>query len=646
MDENVNEVQPLTIGTLEEVAHRVTVPTLDRRDFMNLYGSPIHAVTAPELTRVSVVAEDDCEMVECSDTEEETGSATPIDAKIQQMISLVKECNYKVYIEAIDKDNLREVQDKLHDNGVFWSHGERHRLMNRECVIYFTKQFGEVLLAWQDAYYTPRGGLGSKNIIVNAKDFLADDYDVTPFHYDKPKHTILIRHLTMRRLIDIVQEVLQEDYKKYFNFYVDNHHNFDKYSVNELLSHSKLGTSVELHTIHAPKKTNFITNESDGSLYLNKHTSILTTTQGMFGAINDYEHTVNEDIANPIKIGKILNAMNISPQPLTSTQIEKITSAWKKQYTVDTSTVVTTDRIDRVYDMQHIPNGDLGGSCMRGQGYKMEIYMDLGCTVAYITKDGDENTLRARALVWNKVVDEAGNELVVYDRIFASDENARLTLEQHFKEQGIDSIKNHKVETILNVDGNWYDELPYIDNMYSLNSSYKLNNKGQDNYGYIQSTEGDYTKHGGSAIGNIEGSYCEFCDERYCHDELTYVENYGNICEYCLREDFVYCEDTNRHVRDSSDYYTCERSGNHYEDADSVIYCEDIGAYVYMGYADNLYYCEDQEEYHYNEPFKSEDGHYVADQDSCYYVEETNEYYFEESNYNDRLKELEDEREN
>lgn len=45
---------------------------------------------------------------------------------------------------------------------------------------------------------------------------------------------------------------------------------------------------------------------------------------------------------------------------------------------------------------------------------------------------------------------------------------------------------------------------------------------------------GDYTED--------ERSYCECCNERFRLDDMTYIEGWGDVCEYCRDSDFFHCE--------------------------------------------------------------------------------------------------------
>jgi hypothetical protein len=59
-------------------------------------------------------------------------------------------------------------------------------------------------------------------------------------------------------------------------------------------------------------------------------------------------------------------------------------------------------------------------------------------------------------------------------------------------------------------------------------------------------------------------NYCDYCEEYHLGSE-TYVDGYGYICESCLENDFIYCEECHNYVRDDyatyveyTDRYVCD----------------------------------------------------------------------------------------
>ena len=274
-----------------------------------------------------------------------------------------------------------------------------------------------------------------------------------------------------------------------------------------------------------------------------------------------------------IKVGKIVSQIDPS---LDSTQIEKVVSTWKKRYTVDTSRVCIMSDIADVYDISPV-----GGSCMANKGEFMQIYSDVGCKIAYILKnDGD---LAARCIYWdNNIEDSEGVVCSAYDRIFFKVENDKLTLERYFYDLGIPSITKKYYTTIESTDGEYYEGVPYIDNMYYVNKEYKLTNTNiEGTIDTLQNTDGTSSRIG--KYISEDSVYCEDT-ENYVHINDAYLNN--------TRECYYECYDDLVHVEDRG-YYESDDS--------AVVFCEDIGEYRM---ADDAWNCESSENWYYDEDFR------------------------------------------
>lgn len=339
--------------------------------------------------------------------------------------------------------------------------------------------------------------------------------------------------------------------------------------ISKLNSNNTLATKYEItccDLLPSLKECKYITNNKEGDIFI-KHVKVVD------GVIDSKENKTR------IKIGKLLRA--ITGSFLSDVEIEQITTEWKKLHTVDLDKVQITDDIKSVYSIIHTSSGDLGGSCMRHQGEKMRIYEDLNCSVAYIMERG---LLVARALIWNDVIDKhSGEELTLHDRIFSSAEIHKITLKSYFEENNIEFVNEYDVHTKGNVKGTFYDDyLPYIDNMYSLDDDYRLNNYGDDSYGILQQTDGTYQFNGGREIGDTNTSTCGCCGDSCHEDDMYYVDDYGHVCGSCVA-DVYYCVD--------NDHYCYDR--------DNVYYAVDTGSYYY--YNDDLHYLEQTDDYYYDE---------------------------------------------
>lgn len=310
---------------------------------------------------------------------------------------------------------------------------------------------------------------------------------------------------------------------------------------------------------------------------------------------------------NKIKLSKILQAVWGITDPA---RLEHYISKWKSVYTVDISKVTTSADISGIYDMKHPKNSsDLAHSCMRYKGEWMRIYEDLNCKVAYIEED---DILKARALVWEVVYTDRDLEpFIAYDRIFAKDENARLTLKKYFKENNYLPLQelDGGIRTVEEITDNYEEGVPYIDTMScvtNIEGSTFLTN-GETVYNtldILQRTEG------GSDDGEygIRGITCDHCGETVDEYRVVYVENVGVVCEYCLEDNYVFCEDIDRHVPNGDAIWVEDLS--YYVSTD----CYGCGYYVYL--EDRDYYVSMECEYYvyledYGEYYSTDYEHYL-----------------------------------
>ena len=100
----------------------------------------------------------------------------------------------------------------------------------------------------------------------------------------------------------------------------------------------------------------------------------------------------------------------------------------------------------------------------------------------------------------------------------------------------------------------------------------------------------------------IDGNYyccdcCHWCErcESYTHDELTYVENYGDVCRDCL-EDFYYCDDCGC-------YFTLDDV--HYIENENIYVCDEC-------FENNFTTCA-----HCGEYLRNDDIHELDGKDLC-----------------------------
>lgn len=98
----------------------------------------------------------------------------------------------------------------------------------------------------------------------------------------------------------------------------------------------------------------------------------------------------------------------------------------------------------------------------------------------------------------------------------------------------------------------------------------------------IDTEDEDYVEIGGYYYHTDCVNYCNCCDE-YTTDNTRYVEGYGYICDSCLDDDFVWCNEHNGYARDTDVEYVnstgvnvCESCLDRYYDR-----CEECEEYFY-----------------------------------------------------------------
>ena len=338
--------------------------------------------------------------------------------------------------------------------------------------------------------------------------------------------------------------------------------------------------------------------------------------------------SILSNTGNTIKLGKLIKALRPT---LDSTEIEVYVSRHKSNYLIDTQQVIVSDDIGKVYDISRV-----GGSCMSYKGEYMEVYEDLGCKIAYITRKNQDSKdiLVARAILWHdiKVYSEANNEELVdtcniMDRVFFSKEIHKLSLLEWAKEnkyRDINSFGDDILVTTGSIDTG-YDYVPYLDNLYYVTRGYNLCNCEDFEYiDQLRETDGSSTDH--EISYNEDMVYCEDTGDRV-HIDNTYW-NETHDCYYEYNDDLVY-------ISDRGAYY-------HVED-DNVVYCTDTGEHAWR---DDCYYVEYRDEWvestdgyvestHDMELYKEDDcvycidiQEYLYDREPYYYVEDESEYYY------------------
>jgi len=277
---------------------------------------------------------------------------------------------------------------------------------------------------------------------------------------------------------------------------------------------------------------------------------------------------VNDDKANKVKITKVLKKVWGIDDPQ---ELRRLKAVWESWYA--TNIRVSSDVVG-IYNMRHSEKGTIGNSCMRGKG---RFYICLSDTlgeklkVAYILRGG---IVVARALVWevDEVIDlDTGEEfenITFMDRRYYSNESCEEALKKWAREKGFwlrkynsyedteyvidDKGEERRVQMIVR---GKYMELdtcafPYMDTMYVVMQGYDevvLTNIEDLEYidtdkvtkiCILRNTDGECEKFG----------ICTICGEVVRYESLTCTYDGEVVCERCLEEDYVYCNDINDYV--------------------------------------------------------------------------------------------------
>ena len=133
---------------------------------------------------------------------------------------------------------------------------------------------------------------------------------------------------------------------------------------------------------------------------------------------------------------------------------------------------------------------------------------------------------------------------------------------------------------------------------------------GRSSFTYLgeaYAVEDGYSTCGASPYG----THCQCCDERDYQNEMTYVSDVGDVCEYCIGEYY-------RYVESEGEWY-------YYEDVTMNVHGEYFLCY---NISDDHTYCDsDGEWYPDDECIEAYDTDKLAHKDDLYYSEELDRYY-------------------
>jgi len=294
----------------------------------------------------------------------------------------------------------------------------------------------------------------------------------------------------------------------------------------------------------------------------------------------------NDDAKNPIKLGKILNAVDWENTKTCGVEVNEklilsIVEKWKEKYTIDedmVNRIELTNELQRVYDYQHASGGTIGSSCMRGYGeYYGQMEAQKVCRIAYLMDADDSSRLIGRALIWDAQMKREDSDKIedvtFMDRIYYANDNAlnsfkayavknnwmRKTHQNYDSNREVTDIKDNEFYADITYPFEWdcAETMPYLDTL-----TYYVDNKFSNNY--RKSTHSfDCTE------GDCNQTCCGCCDEYYdSNNEGAYVESEDmHVCDSCLSDEFVY-------VTNGYGYYRTEEcteiNGEWYKNDDLV----------------------------------------------------------------------------
>lgn len=267
-----------------------------------------------------------------------------------------------------------------------------------------------------------------------------------------------------------------------------------------------------------------------------------------------------------------------------------------------TLSILDADDIAGVYDEDFSDfTHRLGGSCMRGHGYKYQSLVDNlvdkeDMKIAVIR--GSDGALLGRSLIWHNKY---------YDKTYCNSDSLDVLFRQKLKDAGYYDIEDNGnyIDVVVDFrEGIVGKEVPYMDNVcYFYNRDNTLR---ADTYGrsYIEFQYCD------GYVWDIE--VCTCCGNRDREDNMYVLANGDYACSDCVDDNkVVYCKDTEE-----------------YNLVDDCIQAVDTGNWFL--YTDDLYFTNDTEEYYeYDEDlyYTEDTGQYFRYSRDLYYVENLTCYY-------------------
>lgn len=210
-------------------------------------------------------------------------------------------------------------------------------------------------------------------------------------------------------------------------------------------------------------------------------------------------------------------------------EIERMAHMWEEQHALrELHVTQDADVIEEVY-----ANGPR--SCMSHSAHSFDsschparVYAGPDLAVAYI---GEPDDADGRAVVWP--------EKKIFARLYGDVDRIRASLVA----AGYRASSNFNGARVQRIEDGGGFVMPYLD---------VCGNFDDDGEFLILSDNGE---HNGEETNGIGGGgprcYCERCGDRVDDDQATYVEaEYGYLCEYCLENNYFWCDASDDWVSD------------------------------------------------------------------------------------------------
>jgi len=290
--------------------------------------------------------------------------------------------------------------------------------------------------------------------------------------------------------------------------------------------------------------------------------------------------------------------LNITVETISDHELNNLCNEIMKPFTSSFFKLATGDEIAEAYMNSFGNNSCMTGGTIESTKNLLALYINNPQIVNLaMMKKGN---MQARAILWLKESTVYVDRMYMNSRVIEDD--FCTVIKSAFSDKDV-CFRNHdslpsddefNENITFEIPDNFNSVYPYLDSFRYFeigNNSIFLSNC-KDGMDY----QADST---GGGFNDIERNICAHCGEGMGDDDLTYVENVGEVCEYCLDKNYSYC--------DECDHYFC---------VEDVNYIDSTGKYICNDCLPNsdYYYCEECEQY-----FHVDNMHFTDEGDYCNY---------------------------